>query len=61
MLQAAIPVAAVTTMRRGNEDLTQMPRELARRMVDSTWLLLEPAGPVKNVEWPDRTDSTTRH
>ena len=61
MSQVAIPVVAVTTMRRGDEDLPPMPRELARRMVDSMWLLLEPAGPVKNVEWPDRTDSTTRH
>ena len=61
MLQAEIPVVAVTTMRRGNEDLPPMPRALLRRMMDNTWLLPEPAGTVKNVEWPDRTDSTTRH
>ena len=28
-------------------------------MDESTWLFPDPAGPVKNVEYPDKTDSTT--
>ena len=54
-------VVAVASIRSGDEDLLPIPRELARRMMDITWLLPDPAGPVKNVEWPDRTNATTRH
>mmetsp|Transcript_7604 Transcript_7604/g.16450 ORF Transcript_7604/g.16450 Transcript_7604/m.16450 type:complete len:219 (+) Transcript_7604:1271-1927(+) len=60
-LQAATPVVAVTTILRGRPFFPPRPSSLALISAERTCDFPLPAGPVKKVEWPERTDSTTLH